>query len=258
MTEIRAIIVDDEPPARRGVRQLLEAHADINVVRECRDGREALRALEQLKPDLIFLDIQMPELDGFDVLRIYGPKRMPPVIFVTAFDEFAVRAFEANALDYLIKPLNRLRFDMAIARFRERRALTGAQELARRLAALLDTKSSVSRIAVPHAGSTLMLPVEVIDWIAADDYFAKVHAGSQCYLVRESLASFESRLNPDQFIRVHRSAIVRADRVRELRIDDAGELTVVLANGVQIPVSRRQRAKVRALLTARGRIHAAR
>ena len=259
MTEIRAIIVDDEPPARRGVRQLLEAHADIRVVGECRDGREALRALDKLKPDLLFLDIQMPELDGFGVLKEYGPKRMPPVIFVTAYDEFAVRAFEANALDYLVKPLNRLRFDMALARFRERRELTDAHELARRLAALLENGSgtATTRIAVPRAGGTLMLSVEAIDWIAADDYFAKLHAGADCHLVRESLASFEGRLNPDQFVRVHRSAIVRIDRVRELRIDATGDLTVVLANGVQVPVSRRQRARIRALLTARCRIHTA-
>jgi two-component system, LytTR family, response regulator len=262
MTDIGALIVDDEPPARRGIRQLLEAHPDIRVIGECRDGREALLALDLKKPDLVFLDIQMPELDGFDVVRAHGPDRMPPVVFVTAYDRFAVRAFEAHALDYLVKPLNRSRFDLAIARVRERRELIGARDLARHLSTLLASVAAdgaqVTRIAVPRSGGALMLAVDAIDWIEAVDYLARLHAGGERHLLRESLASLARRLDPAQFVRVHRSAVVRIDRVRELRADASGDLTVVLTNGTQVPVSRRQRARVRAILTAGGRIHTAR
>jgi two-component system LytT family response regulator len=262
MIEMGALIVDDEPPARRGIRQLLEAHRQIRVIAECRDGREALLALKVHKPDLVFLDIQMPELDGFGVVRMHGPDQMPPVVFVTAYDQFAVRAFEVHALDYLVKPLNRLRFDQAIARVLERRELIGARERALHLGALLANcaaeSAPVARIAVPHSGGTLMLALSAIDWIEAVDYLTRIHAGEDRYLLRESLASLEHRLDPGQFVRVHRSAVVRIDRVRELRAADVGDLTVVLDNGTQIAVSRRQRARVREILTARGRIRAAR
>jgi two-component system LytT family response regulator len=262
MTEINALIVDDELPARRGVRQLLDAHPDVRVIGECRDGREALLALGYLDVGLVFLDVQMPVLDGFGVVRAHGPERMPPVVFVTAYDEFAVRAFEARALDYLVKPLNRARFDQAIARVRERRELLGARDHVRQLTSLLASGPAgnppVTRIAVPRGGDVLMVPVDAIDWIEAVDYLARLHAGRDGHLLRESLASLERRLNPAQFVRVHRSAVVRIDRVRELRADPGGELTVVLADGTQLPVSRRRRAAVRAVLTARCGIRAAR
>jgi two-component system LytT family response regulator len=261
MNEIGALIVDDEPPARRGIRQLLEAHPDIRIIGECRDGREALLSLRVLRPDLVFLDIQMPELDGFGVVREHGPDRMPPVVFVTAYDQFAVRAFDAHALDYLVKPLNRARFDLAIARVRERRELMGARERERQLSVLLANLaancSPVTRIVVPRSGGALMLAVDVIDWIQAVDYVSRIHAGGERHLLRESLASLERRLDPAQFVRVHRSAVVRIDRVRELRADARGDLTIVLMDGTQVPVSRRQRARVRSILTARGRIHTA-
>jgi two-component system LytT family response regulator len=262
MTEIGALIVDDEPPARRGIRQLLATHPDVCVVGECRDGREALLALGRLRIDLVFLDIQMPVLDGFGVVRAHGPERMPPVVFVTAYDQFAVRAFEARALDYLVKPLSRSRFDQAIARVRERRELAGARDRVHQLTALLANTAAaappVTRIAVPRAGGVLMLPADAIDWVEAVDYLTRLHAGRASHLLHESLASLERRLDPAQFVRVHRSAVVRLDRVRELRADARGALTVVLTDGTELPVSRRRRARVRALLTAPGEIHAAR
>jgi two-component system, LytTR family, response regulator len=261
MTEIATLIVDDEPPARRGIRQLLEAHPDFRVVGECRDGREALLALRVLEPDLVFLDIQMPELDGFGVVRAHGPERMPPVVFVTAYDQFAVRAFEAHALDYLVKPLNRSRFDLAVARVRERRELIGARDLSRHLSTLLASCAAeiapVARIAVPRSGGALMLALDAIDWIEAVDYLTRIHAGGEGHLLRESLASLERRLDARQFVRVHRSAIVRIDRVHELRAESEGQLSIVLTNGTQLPVSRRRRARVRATLTARGKIRTA-
>lgn len=262
MTEIAALIVDDEPPARRGIRQLLAAHPDVGVVGECRDGREALLALGQLKIDLVFLDIQMPGIDGFGVLRAHGPERMPPVIFVTAYDQFAVRAFEDRALDYLVKPLNRARFDQALARVRERRELVAARDRVRQLNSLLAATAvkspAVARIAVPRSGGVHMLPVDAIDWIEAVDYLSRLHTERGSYLLHESLASLERRLNAGQFVRVHRSALVRTDRVRQLRADARGALTAVLVDGTELPVSRRRRALVRAALTAPGEIRTAR
>ena len=206
---IRALIVDDEPLARRGIRQLLEASTDIEVVGECRNGRETLAALDALAPDLVFLDVQMPELDGFDVVRVRGPSRMPFVIFVTAYDEFAVRAFETHALDYLVKPLNEVRFAAALDRVRERMRFAEALELTRRIGDLLaahdrrgDQRADAAdvsargpvlvparRLVVPTATGDLVLDVDEIDWIQAEDYYAAVHARGRRHLIRESLAS---------------------------------------------------------------------
>lgn len=266
MTEICALIVDDEPPARRGIRQLLAAHSDVRVLAECRDGREALSALRRLSVDLIFLDIQMPALDGFEVLRQHGPERMPAVVFVTAYDQFAVRAFETHAIDYLVKPLSRSKFDGALARVRERRELIDARDRVRQFTGLLASGVGadptrglpITRITVPRPDGALILPVDAIDWIEAVDYLVRLHVGRDGYLLHETLASLVRRLDSDQFVRVHRSAAVRVNRVRELRADARGALSVVLTGGTQLPVSRRRRACVRATLTARGRIGTAR
>jgi two-component system LytT family response regulator len=265
---IRALIVDDEPLARRGIRQLLESSEDIEVVGECRNGRETLAALDTLAPDLVFLDVQMPELDGFEVVRARGPARMPHVIFVTAYDEFAVRAFETHALDYLVKPVNEARFAAALERVRERMRFAEALELTRRIGDLLaahdrrgDKRSEgadaaprgpvvvpARRLIVPTATGELVLDVDEIDWIQAEDYYAAVHARGRRHLIRESLASLEQRLDPERFIRVHRSAIVRLDRVREMRSAAAGESVLVLRDGTRVPVSRRRREQVADLI----------
>jgi two-component system, LytTR family, response regulator len=258
MREIRALIVDDEPLARRGIRQLLEKEGDVRVVGEARDGREALRALKTLDPDLVFLDVQMPEVDGFGVLRSHGAEHMPAVIFVTAFDEFAVRAFDAHAIDYLVKPIGEARFAEALQRVRDRLAANDAVALSRQLSALLGTTSAVppraprvsKRIIVPTTNGDLILDVTEIDWIEADDYYAAVHARGKRHLIRESLTSFESRLDATRFIRVHRSAIVNLDRVRELRNDSSGETAVMLRDGTRVPVSRRRREQVADALRA--------
>jgi two-component system LytT family response regulator len=267
VAEIRALIVDDEPLARRGVRQLLAPHLDIVVIGECRDGREALRALATLAPDLVFLDIQMPGLDGLEVIRRHGVERMPAVIFVTAHDEFAVRAFETQALDYLVKPLSAARFGAAIARVRERLRMHDAVALAGRLRALLGTEAAraawptaasrtpagaaaTDRIVVStEAGQLLIDPVE-IDWIEAEDYYVGIHASGKRYRIRESLAALESRLDPTQFVRVHRSAIVQLAQVRELCCDASpeGEAVAVLRDGTRVPVSRRRFPQVKSLL----------
>jgi two-component system LytT family response regulator len=239
---IRVLVADDEPLARRGVRQLLAPHSDITVVGESRNGPETLRALDALQPDLLFLDVQMPEMDGFAVLRARGPDRMPAVVFVTAHDQFAVQAFEAHALDYLVKPLNVARFDAALQRVRERLRLVDAAALASKLAALLAAeraqreKKGIERVVVSTPAGDLVIPAADIDWIAAEDYYTRLHVGPKSYLLRESLSSLEMRLDPARFVRVHRAAIVQIDRVREFRGDE-----LVLRDGARIPISRRRR-----------------
>lgn len=246
MRKIRAVIADDEPLARRGIRQLLAPHPDVMVIAESRNGREAVKALRTLKPDLLFLDIQMPEMDGFGVLSEIGAEHMPAVIFVTAYDTFAVQAFEAHALDYLIKPLQESRFTEALERMRERLRSAEAVELSRKLSALLamrENERAKQRILIPTSAGELVLDADEIDWIEADDYYAAIHARGGRHLIRESLASLEQRLDPARFVRAHRSAIVNMDRVREVR-REASETCLVLHNDTRVSVSRRQRDQV--------------
>ena len=250
MDKIRVIIADDEPLARRGIRQLLVSHNDIDVVAETKNGRETVKALRELKPELVFLDVQMPELDGFEVLREIGSKYMPAVIFVTAYDEFAVRAFDAHALDYLVKPLEESRFAEALQRMRDRLRSAKAFDLSRKLSALLarhEKERARQRILVPTSTGDLVIESDEIDWVEADDYYAAIHARHGRHLIRESLASLEHRLDRDRFVRTHRSAIVNVDRVSEVR-KETGETFLILRSGASIPVSRRRRAHVTRLL----------
>jgi len=266
VADIRAIIVDDEPLARRGIRQLLAPYPDILVVGECRDGREAVRALATLRPDLVFLDIQMPGLDGLGVIRIHGVERMPVTVFVTAHDEFAVRAFEAQALDYLVKPLSEARFRATIARVRERVRLRDAVALARRLTALLEGEAARAGAGASPAGAasgvTIAVPTETgerlidateIDWIEARDYHSALHVRGAHYLVRQSLSALEAQLDPARFVRIHRAAIVRLDHVREWKAGASErEAVVLLRDGTELPVSRRRLARVKSLLRLGG------
>jgi two-component system, LytTR family, response regulator len=259
MAKIQALIVDDEPLARRGIRQLLAPYPDIVVIGECRDGREAVRALATLKPDLVFLDIQMPGLDGFGVVRTHGAARMPATVFVTAHDEFAVRAFEAAALDYLVKPLSESRFRATITRVRERIRVSSAVALAQRLSALLkhvesgkdqpEPRPYGALLAVPTETGEMLITAEEIDWIGAEDYHAGIHAGRRHFRVRVSLSELEARLDPARFVRVHRSAIVRLDQVREWKTGATeSDAVVVLRDGTELPVSRRRLAQVKSLI----------
>lgn len=248
MAELRALVVDDEPLARRGIRQLLVAHPDITVAREARDGREALEALTTGHFDLVFLDVQMPGVDGFAVVRNHGVHRMPLVVFVTAHDQFAVRAFDAQALDYLVKPISAERFDAAITRVRERLRLQDAAARAHQLAALVGAPveavpppaPSHKRVPVTTSEGQLLLDPEEIDWIEADDYHATIHTRQREYRVRSSLATLEGHLDASRFVRTHRSALVALDRIRELVTGEGAEPVVVLRNGMRIPVSRRR------------------
>ena len=253
MNNIRILVADDEPLARRGVRQLLAPHLDMTVIAESRNGLDTLRALDALAPDLLFLDVQMPEMDGFEVLRRRGAARMPVTVFVTAHDQFAVRAFEAHALDYVVKPVNVARFEATLARVRERLRLMKAVDLASQLTGLLAAErarreqNGIKRLLVTSSAGDLVIPVAEIDWISAEDYYSRLYIGSNSHLLRESLSSLETRLDPSRFARVHRSAIVQLDRVRELRMTLRGH-EAILRDGSRVPVSRRKRSVLDELL----------
>lgn len=248
---LRTVIADDEPVARRGLRRLLLEHADIAVVGEARNGTEAVRAITTLAPDLLFLDVQMPGGDGFDVLRrLEAP--LPYVIFVTAHDEYAVRAFETHALDYLLKPVHAARFRVALERAREHIGSAAALEEARRLAGLVASAApgsagypdgSAARLVVPGPNGDVVLDVEDVTWIEAEGYYAAIHAHGTRRLLRESLDSLARRLDPNRFVRVHRSAIVSLAAVRAFR-RSRGSAALVLRDGTSVPVSRRRRALV--------------
>lgn len=247
--EITVLIVDDEPLARRGVKQLLSAHQQYKILGEAKHGREAVEKIRELKPDLVFLDVQMPDMDGFEVLEEVGQSALPMIIFVTAYDQFAVRAFDTHAVDYLVKPLQLARFEEALTRTQHLKQSGEAVELAKRLTALLESKRSakLNRLRVPTATGDLLLDLQEIDWIEADDYYSAIHVGSKRHLIRESLSSLDERLDSDRFLRVHRSAIVNLERIRELR-NDGGESILILRNGLRVPVSRRRREQVNQIL----------
>ncbi len=231
-TALRAVIVDDEALARRGIHQLLAQHADVDVVSECRNGREALTLLEREMVDLVYLDIQMPELNGFEVVRSLianrGADAVPAIVFLTAYEDFAVEAFEVEAVDYLVKPVSQQRFDAALDRVRRRLATA-------------EHSPAAQHLVVHTARGKQLVPIDEILWIGADDYYAAIHTAARRYLLRETMASLEERLDRHRFVRVHRGAIVHLAAVREFRRTD-GETMLILVDGTQLPVSRRRRA----------------
>jgi two-component system, LytTR family, response regulator len=249
MRELRVLVVDDEPPSRRALLQLIAEHADLRLVGECRDGREALRALATVEPDLVFLDVQMPELDGFGVVREWGVERMPPVIFVTAYDEFALKAFSVHAIDYLLKPVTSERFAETMAYARRRLGETEQGDMVRRLAALVAGTTPVQRLAVRIGNRDILVSCDDIQCIRSDDVYVRVMVKEREYVIRESLASIARRLDPVRFLRIHRTAIVNTACVKELKTLPNGERVAVLAAGTVLPIGRRRREEVeRALL----------
>jgi two-component system LytT family response regulator len=232
-----ALVADDEPAARRGVRQLLAAFPEFTVVAECKNGAEVLAALDQLRLDVIFLDIQMPGIDGFEVIRQRTPDRMPAVVFLTAYDEFALRAFDAQALDYLVKPVAEARFAKTMKR------------LIAQLRALKPANPD-ERLVVPTPRGTTVLSLREIDWIEAADNYVRLWTGGRSYLLREPLRTLEARVRAHGFLRAHRQALIRLAGVRELTSTPAGGMTAVLHSGVTIPISRRRRAAFAAALRA--------
>jgi two-component system LytT family response regulator len=255
--KIRTLIVDDEPIARRNLRVLLEKDPQIEILDECRNGREAVKAINTLSPDLIFLDIQMPEMDGFDVLEHVGPEHIQAIIFVTAFDQYALKAFDVHALDYLLKPFDDERFAHALQRAKAQIEAHEINRLSKRLLALLEEreqkslreqKGYLTRLMIKDAGRMTLLKVDDIDFIEADGNYAKLHAGRKAHLLREKMNDLEGRLDPAKFVRIHRSIIVNLERIKEMHPHFNGDYIVVLDNGRQLRMSRTRREHLEARL----------
>ena len=244
--------MDDEPLARARVRELLGGHADVEVVGECGNGREAIAAIGATRPDLVFLDVQMPEIGGFGVLEALEPAGPPAVVFVTAFDEFAVRAFEVHALDYLLKPFDRPRFLQSLERAREAVRRRREGRLDERLSALLahlDTSQRYLRRVLVKTGSrTVLVRTSEIDWIESAGNYVRLHVGRERHLLRETMGAMEEKLDPEQFLRIHRSTMVNLERVRELEPYFHGDSVLRLTDGTKLTLSRSYRDRLQARL----------
>ena len=257
MSAIRTLIVDDEPLARDGVR--LRLGRDFEVVGECGNGADAVELIGALEPDLVFLDVQMPGVTGFEVVDEIGAAQMPVTVFVTAFDQYALRAFDVHALDYVLKPFDDERFAQTLSRVRERIAERRAGRIGERLAGLLaemggsdasglDARRYPDRLAVKDAAKVTFVPVDELDWVEADGDYMRLHCAGKSHLVRRTMAEMEKRLDPERFVRIHRSTIVALDRIRELRPTFHGEYVVLLRDGTKLKLSRGYRAKLQSIL----------
>ena len=243
MSTIRTLLVDDEVLARLALRQALAAHADFDIVGECGNAAEAMQAVSALAPDLLFLDIRMPGLDGFALLHELRPDALPMVVFATAYGQHALRAFDANALDYVLKPIDQARFDQAIARVRQH-----WRGLPARTAAQVAATGPIQRISVRVGEHMRVVAVDTIDWIEADGNYVHIHVGKQAYLHRETLAGLAATLDPARFLRIHRGTLVNVERVREIHPLFQGNAEVVLHDGTRLNLSRRFRAQARGAL----------
>ena len=249
---LKTLITDDEPLARKRLRQLLAADLDIEIVEECRNGEEVIAVLKTKPVDLVFLDIQMPEIGGFDVIERLGIQHLPPTIFVTAYREHAVDAFDVHAVDYLTKPVTAERLATALERVRKKIAAETALLTQEQLTAVLgglrgmgtEPKSYPSRFLVKDGEKEILLAVEKVDWVEAADYYCCLHVGSRSYMLRDSIADLSTKLDPRHFVRIHRSSIVNLDRIREIYRDGQTEGSVVLKTGATLRMSRTGRQKL--------------
>ena len=256
--KIKTIIADDEPLAREKIRNLLEEDPDIELIGECADGIETVTAIRNQQPDLVFLDVQMPELDGFGVLKALRHSNMPTLIFVTAYDQYALRAFEVHALDYLLKPFDRERFQKALQRAKEHIRKEKSGEVNEKLLTLLqDLKSEKSnhherkyleRLVIKAGGRVTFLKTEEIDWIEAAGNYIRLYIGKDSHLLRDTMNNIQTKLDPEKFLRIHRSTILKIDRIKELQPWYHGEYVVTLENGKQLTSSRSYRHKLSKLL----------
>jgi two-component system LytT family response regulator len=248
VNKIRTLVVDDEPIARERVLSLLQQEDDVEVIGECGDGAQAVSAIQHHAPDLVFLDVQMPGVDGFGVIEAVGTEKMPTVIFVTAYDEYALRAFEVHALDYLLKPFGRDRFQEALTHVRDSLERRRAGDLGRRLLALVNDikpeRPKLERLVVKSGGRVFFLRTDEIDWIEAAGNYVRLHLGDESHLFRETMNRMEARLDPKRFVRIHRSRIVNTERIKELQPWFNGEYVVILRNGMRLPLSRGYRDKL--------------
>lgn len=249
---ICTLIVDDEPLAREGLRALLARDPEVSAIREARDGREALAAIRASKPDLVFLDVQMPEMEGFEVVRAIGAEAMPAVVFVTAHDQYAIRAFEINALDYLLKPVIEERFVQALTRAKERLRSSTAADSARQFVSLLETiaspRSHLRRLAIRSAGKIVFLDTDEVDWIGGAENYVELHAGRATHLLHVTLSALEKSLDAGVFLRIHRSIIVNCARIREMRPGAHGEYIITLRDGVRLRSGRTYAQRLKALV----------
>ncbi len=266
MEPIQTLIVDDEVLARQRIRNLLRGRVDFAMIGECTNGHEAVTAIRRHAPDLVFLDVQMPDLDGFGVLEALSADQLPVVVFVTAYDQYAVRAFEFHALDYLLKPFDDERFEKTLGWAQAQLEQQQFRKLSERMFALLEdhhgkAKSGagkgittpsepapISRLIVKSAGRVFFIRTEEIDWIEAEGYYARLHVGAKSHLLRETLTNLESQLDQNRFLRIHRSTIVNLERIRELQTQSHGECTVVLHDGTHLKLSRGYRDRLTTLL----------
>ncbi|HEY8188976.1 MAG TPA: LytTR family DNA-binding domain-containing protein [Pyrinomonadaceae bacterium] len=251
---IRVLLVDDEPLARSMLREMLAGDPHVVIVGESSNGQEALEAIRAHSPELVFLDVQMPELGGFEVLDSLDKEEMPHVIFVTAYDQYAVRAFEVQALDYLLKPFDQERFDISWERAKAQiiRDRNGGRTVDQRILALLEElksgKEYLERLVIKTGGRIYFLETAEIDWIEAEGNYVSVHSGKRSHLLRETISSLEAQLDPKKFVRIHRSSIVRLDFIRELQPWFHGEYRVILQDGTQLTLSRNHRDKLQEAL----------
>jgi two-component system, LytTR family, response regulator len=243
----RVVIADDEPLARERLRMLLGPEQWLEIVGECENGAAAITAIQDLQPDLVFLDVQMPGATGFEVIEAVGPKHMPAVIFVTAYDRYALRAFDVRALDYLLKPFDRERFQQALGRARQGLHDTSHADLEQRLLALVhDLKQGpqrVDRFVVKSGGRVYFVRTDEIDWVEAAGNYVKLHVGDQAHLLRETMTAMEAQLDSDVFVRIHRCHIINIERVSELQPWFNGEYVVCLNSGAKLTLSRGYRER---------------
>lgn len=245
---MRVLIVDDEPIARRGVRRLLESEPDVEIVGEAASGRAAVEAIASLKPDLVFLDIQMPEMDGLEVVATVTPEKMPAVVFVTAYDKYALDAFDLNAADYVLKPVDPERFGRALARARERKT-RGPDVTEQLLRVLSAARPQRERLVVRSAGKIQFVNIDDIDWITAEDNYVRIYAAGKTYLMRETVGGLEERLDPSRFVRIRRSTIVRIERIKEIRPLMNGTFELLLEDGTRVTSARRFREAIEMLMS---------
>ena len=245
---MKVLIVDDEPLARERVRRHLRDEPGVEIVGEAGNGREAVTAIEEKTPDLVFLDVQMPEMNGFDVLKALEENKIPAIVFTTAYDKYAIQAFEFHALDYLLKPFSRERFRRSVRHAREQ--LENSRQsgsIDERLVSLLENlkaKKYLERIVVKSSGRVFFIKTDEIDWIEAAGNYLKLHVGRDAHLIRETMQSIEAKLDPEKFFRIHRSTLVQIDRIKELHPLFGGDYAVILRNGTELNLSRNYRERL--------------
>jgi two-component system LytT family response regulator len=248
LDKLYVLVVDDEPLARARIRELLKTDPDIGRIEECGDGFEAVTAIRKETPDLLFLDIQMPEKDGFGVLEEIGVEHMPVVVFVTAYDQYALRAFQVCALDYLLKPFDEKRFAQTLQRAKSQIRAARGTELQASLLSLMEQwraqSKYIERVLVKTSGRFFFLSAGEIDWIKAEGNYVRLHVGKAAYLLRETVNNLERQLDPARFLRIHRSTIANIDQIREIQQSFHGEYTVILKDGTELKLSRRYREKL--------------